>query len=221
MDTTQVKPDFNGFGPLPNAKTTASVGYQDAFAPAMTAIGGMPPRKLPDKIQVYSQGPTDGQGFSVDVNHFNEQTNVYLSNTELTEYLALKTDTNIGEASVYGYSGNANQNFILSANDTDIKTRLVLFNEDNAEYLEMKIDGASPEATVYGYANSASEYYFLKAKPSDTQLFLFGGGGSVKVDIPFNDSTPLNAYWQEIDICVDGVAKKMQVLGTEPYDPPA
>lgn len=25
------------------------------------------------------------------------------------------------------------------------------------------------------------------------------------------------AYWREIDICVDGVAKKMMVLGTDPY----
>jgi hypothetical protein len=25
------------------------------------------------------------------------------------------------------------------------------------------------------------------------------------------------AYWREIDICVGGVAKKMMVLGTEPY----
>jgi hypothetical protein len=25
------------------------------------------------------------------------------------------------------------------------------------------------------------------------------------------------AFWQEIDICVDGVAKKMMVLGTDPY----
>jgi hypothetical protein len=25
------------------------------------------------------------------------------------------------------------------------------------------------------------------------------------------------ATWREIDICVDGVAKKMMVLGTEPY----
>jgi hypothetical protein len=25
------------------------------------------------------------------------------------------------------------------------------------------------------------------------------------------------AFWQEIDICVGGVAKKMMVLGTDPY----
>ena len=217
MDSKDVKAGFSGFGPLPKPKTNASVGYEGAFSPATTSIGGMPPRKPSDKIQVYSQGPTDGQGFLVDVNYLNEKTNVYLSNTNLTEYLALKTDSNIGESSVYGYSGNANQNFILSANDTDIKTKLVLFNESNAEYLEMKIDGASPEATVYGYCNSQSEYYFLKAKPSNTQLFLFGGGGSVKVDIPFNGASPLNASWKEIDICVDGTPMKMKVLGTDPY----
>jgi hypothetical protein len=42
-------------------------------------------------------------------------------------------------------------------------------------------------------------------------------GDYVLIDIPDNNGTALDAYWQEIDICVDGVAKKMKVLGTEPY----
>jgi hypothetical protein len=223
MDTRDVKAEFIGFGPIPSSSPTFAqgIGMGGSFAPiSAPQISFLPPSKRQNKIQIYSSGEDDGQQFRVEVDHNTETALVYLGNTGLTEYLQLQTDTSVGESSIYGYSGNGAQNFQLSANDTDGKTKLALFNEESAEYLEIKIDGDSPESTIYGYADSESEYYFLKAKPGDTQLFLYGGEGSVKIDIPDNAGTPLNAYWQEIDVCVDGVAKKMQVLGTEPYDPP-
>jgi hypothetical protein len=220
MDTRDVKAEFAGFGPIPSSKTTFAqgIGMGGSFAPITTHNAGfLPASKRQDKIQVYSSGDTDGQVFRVEVDQSEETAIVYLGNTKLTEYLQLKTDTEIGESSIYGYGGNGNQNFILKADDTAIKTNLVLFNEDNAEYIELKIDGASPEATLYGYADTGSEYFFLKAKPEDTQLYLASGDNYVKLDIPDNDGTLIDAFWQEIDVCVDGVAKKMKVLGTEPY----
>ena len=189
-----------------------------SFAPIAThSTGFLPSVKQQNKIQVYSSGEIDGQVFRVEVDRQEETALVYLGNTLLTEYLQLKTDTDIGESSFYGYSGNGNQNFQLTANDTDGKTKVVLFNDGPAEYLEMKIDGNSPEATIYGYADTATEYYYLKAKPTETQLFLFGDGHSVKIDIPDNAGVSLDAEWQEIDICVDGTPMKMKVLGTDPY----
>lgn len=189
-----------------------------SFAPIAThSTGFLPSVKQQNKIQVYSSGEIDGQVFRVEVDNQEETAIVYLGNTALTEYLQLKTDTVVGESSVYGYSGNGNQNFALKADDTASVTNLALFNAGSAEYLEMKIDGDSPEATIYGYADTATEYFYLKAKPADTQLFLFGDGHYVKIDIPDNAGASLDAYWQEIDICDGGVAKKMQVLGTAPY----
>ena len=48
------------------------------------------------------------------------------------------------------------------------------------------------------------------------------GGKKVTIDVPKSTGTTLvDATWKEIDICVNGVAKKMKVLGTDPYDPPA
>jgi hypothetical protein len=220
MDTKDIKAEFSGFGPIPSSKTTFAqgIGMGGSFAPITTHNGGfLPASKQQNKIQVYSSGTTDGQEFRVEVDKEEETAIVYLGNTQLTEYLQLKTDTILGESSIYGYSGNGNQNFALKANDTEGKTNLSFFNESSAEYLEIKIDGNSPESTLYGYADSESEYFFIKAKPTETQLRLFCDDHYVKIDIPSNSTTSLNAEWKEIDVCVDGTTMKMKVLGTEPY----
>lgn len=40
----------------------------------------------------------------------------------------------------------------------------------------------------------------------------------VTIDVPKNGSNqPVDAEWREIDICVDGVPKKIKILATEPY----
>lgn len=45
-------------------------------------------------------------------------------------------------------------------------------------------------------------------------------GKKVTIDVPRTPSGTLkDATWREIDVCVDGAIKKMQVLGTTPYDP--
>jgi hypothetical protein len=220
MDSQNINLGFDGFGSMPSSSPTFAqgIGMGGSFAPiSAPQISFLPPSKRQNKIQIYSSGEDDGQQFRVEVDHNTETALVYLGNTELTEYLQLQTDTAVGQSSIYGYAGNGAQNFQLSANDTDEKTKLALFNDGSAEYLEIKIDSNSPEATVYGYSDSETEYFFLKAKPEDTQLYLFGDGHYVKIDIPDNAGTSLDAEWQEIDVCVDGVAKKMQVLGTAPY----
>jgi hypothetical protein len=45
-----------------------------------------------------------------------------------------------------------------------------------------------------------------------------GMGANVYINVPTNGSgSEISAYWQEIDVCVEGVLMKMKVLGTEPY----
>ena len=66
------------------------------------------------------------------------------------------------------------------------------------------------------YLNSGSNYVQIRAL-NVPQIYLNSGSNYVQINIPDNEGTLLNAFWQEIDVCVDGTAKKMQVLGTEPY----
>jgi hypothetical protein len=110
-------------------------------------------------------------------------------------------------------------------------------NGDNGEQIKLNVtssqEGDPPQITIFDGANTGKygpyELYLENANNSGAtatlttdgtpELILFDGTVEVKIDIPDDDGTKLNAYWQEIDVCVDGVAKKMQVLGTEPYDP--
>ena len=108
---------------------------------------------------------------------------------------------------------NQNHNFALKAQAG--KSQLELFNKDSDAYVNLKQQNS--EASLYAYVDNEDEYFILKAKAEDTQLYLGSGDNYVKIDIPDNDGTLLNAFWQEIDICVDGEAKKMKVLGTGPY----
>jgi len=42
----------------------------------------------------------------------------------------------------------------------------------------------------------------------------------VTIDVPKDAlDQPIDATWQEIDVCVGGVTKKMKILATAPYDP--
>lgn len=45
-------------------------------------------------------------------------------------------------------------------------------------------------------------------------------GKKVTINVPETTAgKSANADWREIDVCVNGKAKKMKILGTEPYDP--
>jgi hypothetical protein len=44
-----------------------------------------------------------------------------------------------------------------------------------------------------------------------------GAGANVFINVPTNGGTEVSAFWQEIEVCVEGSTMKMKVLGTEPY----
>ena len=74
-------------------------------------------------------------------------------------------------------------------------------------------------SSINGIARNTNEgllCYIIRAL-NVPQIYLNSGSNYVQINIPDNEGTLLNAFWQEIDVCVDGTAKKMQVLGTEPY----
>lgn len=142
------------------------------------------------------------------------------------------------------YLDNANQgaSVTLTADDTP---ELILFDGANTfktSATEIYIDNANegttvtltsestPELILFDGANTGKygpvELYLDNANGGSSvtltadgtpELILFDGTVSVKLDIPDNNGTKLEAYWQEIDVCVEGAAMKMQVFGTDPY----
>jgi hypothetical protein len=109
-------------------------------------------------------------------------------------------------------------------------------NGDNGEQIKLNVTPSSagdpPQITVYDGANTGKygpyELYLENANNSganitlttddDPELYIEKDGKSVTLDIPTSTgSTKVDAFWQEIDICVAGQAKKMKVLGTAPY----
>jgi hypothetical protein len=115
MDTTQVKSDFNGFGPLSNVKTTASVGYQDAFAPAMTAIGGMPARKPTEKIELYSSNSTRtiSQKFEVNVDYHENKSTMHLGDDATgSPQVIFEADTDNATATMTSWVDNDNVTYV-------------------------------------------------------------------------------------------------------------
>ena len=115
MDTTQVKSDFSGFGPLPNAKTNASVGYEGAFAPMSTSIGGMPARKPADKIELYSSNATRSvsQKFEVNVDYHQDKSTIYLGDDATgSPKITLESDTNAGSATITNFIDNDNVTYV-------------------------------------------------------------------------------------------------------------
>lgn len=163
------------------------------------------------KTSVYGYAGNNAQNFTLAADNTADKSTLTLFDSGSENYIEIKETIDV--ASVYGYMNNQNHNFLLKAQAG--KSQLELFNQDSDAYVNLKQQNS--EASLYAYVDNEGEYFILKAKSEDTQLYLGSGSNYVKIDIPDNAGTLLNAFWQEIDICVDGVAKKMKVLGTAPY----
>jgi hypothetical protein len=65
------------------------------------------------------------------------------------------------------------------------------------------LDWNFKNCTVIDSQSTGSPIYEAQYSQEGTELIFTANGRAVT--------------WREIDVCVDGVAKKMMVLGTEPY----
>lgn len=163
------------------------------------------------KTSIYGYAENNGQNFVLASDNAADKSTLALFDSGSANYIEIKEANDV--ASVYGYMNNQNHNFALKAQAG--KSQLELFNQDSDAYVNLKQQNS--EASLYAYVDNEEEYFILKAKAEETQLYLGSGEKYVKIDIPDNNGTLLNAFWQEIDICVNGTAKKMKVLGTAPY----
>jgi hypothetical protein len=151
------------------------------------------------------------------------QSFLQLFNQANDAYVELKQANS--ETSLYGYIGSGDEYFILQAKAGDTKLYLEA-GDDNAT---MKTTGIAFTDTNNTRNSALSETGLLIAKPngqttiteSSITIEEPNSGPNVYINIPTAGGSTVSASWKEIDVCVDGVAKKMQVLGTDPYDPPA
>jgi hypothetical protein len=164
------------------------------------------------KSSIYGYADNSAQNFNISADASGvDAAKIALYDSGSVNYIEVKEGLDV--VSVYGYMNNQEHNFVLKAQAGE--SHLRLFNTASECYLEAK--ATNTESTLYGYSNNQAEYFILKAKAADAQFYLFGDSHYVKIDIPYNGAAALNATWREIDICVEGVAKKMKVLGTTPY----
>jgi hypothetical protein len=104
MDTTQVKSDFNGFGPLPSPNAGRSVGFVGAFAPMDIPTTRLPPQKNLQRIECYS----NEQQFYVDVNKYNSTSSLIIGDADGSPQIRLETDSVSGTSNIKAFgSSNA------------------------------------------------------------------------------------------------------------------
>jgi hypothetical protein len=107
------------------------------------------------------------------------------------------------------YLDNANTGSTVTlSTDADDIPQLILYDGSNTgKYGPYEL-----------YLENTNKANITLTTDDDPELYIEKDGKSVTLDIPTSTgSTKVDAVWQEIDICVDGEAKKMKVLGTEPY----
>lgn len=161
------------------------------------------PQWIPEVSSVAIQNEliaTDGTSttaaeFDVDVSGKDTDgiVSLYTAQDDKAQEISLEVKESTGTAEIYAGAGDAAQNVYIRSDDTAGESYLKLNN-----------------------AASANQILILQ-KANDTKIYMTQGSNYVLIDIPDNAGTLLNAYWQEINICVDGLPKKMKVLGTEPY----
>jgi hypothetical protein len=151
------------------------------------------------------------------------QSFLQLFNQANDAYVELKQANS--ETSLYGYIGSGGEYFLLRATSGDTKLYLEA-HDDNAT---MKTTGIAFTDTNNTRNSALSETGLLIAKPNGQTTITESSitieeqpnsGPNVYINIPTAGGSTVSASWKEIDVCVGGVAKKMQVLATDPYDPP-
>lgn len=103
MDATQVKSDFNGFGPLPSPNAGRSIGFNGAFAPIDIPTTRLPPQKNLQRIECYS----NEQQFYVDVNKYNSTSSLIIGDADGNPQIRLETDSDSGASNIKAFGSSA------------------------------------------------------------------------------------------------------------------
>jgi hypothetical protein len=174
-----------------------------------------------EEVSIYGYIVSAGENFILNAKE--DESALTLFNGENSAYVKLKQSRE--ETSLYGYVASAAEYFILQAKAED--TKLYLENGDGNATMGTK---GLAFTDANNTRNSAlSDMGLLIAKPNGQTTITESSitieeqpnsGPNVYINIPTAGGSTVSATWKEIDVCVDGVEMKMQVLATDPYDDP-
>ena len=174
-----------------------------------------------DKSFIYGYSGSEKENFLISSDAISNISKISLYNQSSVQQLDLVSDSRAGVECCYidGYSKNQNGRFQLSsATGADQDPYLDLRNDSNY-IIKLSVESSNTASKMFLKSASGANV-LLKAESTNASLYLEEPTSSknVFIDVPTNGSGSLvNAFWQELDVCVDGEAKKMKVLGTEPY----
>jgi hypothetical protein len=172
------------------------------------------------KVSVRGYSNNEEQQFLIEANSVDGFSKSVLFDSGSANYLECKVDTDNKVTKILGYSDDQNDLFSIESDGVNAVAKLKLqAGGANKQTIEIKNDDTNGYTQIKGISGGNSSFT-IKVDTTDNPKITLDDGDThlVEIDIPQNgSSTPVSASWKEIDICVEGEAKKMKVLGTEPY----
>jgi hypothetical protein len=172
------------------------------------------------KVSVRGYSNNEEQQFLLECNSVTGSSQLSLFDSGSTNYLNAKIDTENNVTSIEGYTDNRQEAFIISSDSENGKSTVEIVSGTTTHTLVGKVDATNEQTSFKGIQNNATSFELIATETNSKITLDDGDSHLVEIDIPTAGASKVSASWKEIDVCVDGVAKKMQVLGTEPYDPP-
>jgi len=172
------------------------------------------------KVSVNGYSNNQEQQFLLESSSINGTSKLQLFDSGSANYLSSSVDTDNQITKILGYNDNQNDLFSIESNGADGVAKLNLQSGGvGGQKIEIKTDDGNGYSQIKAVSAGAGSFT-IKVDASNNPKITLDDSDShlVEIDIPKDGSgTPVSASWKEIDICVNGVSKKMKVLGTEPY----
>jgi len=201
--------DVNGDGAVSKVYL-ADQDYRDYIEIKKSSFGAQ------EEVSVNGYVVDAGENFILNAKA--DESALTLFNGGSSSYVKLKQS--VQETSLYGYVASEAEYFILKAelegaslyltrgtSDSNLDGESLVFNEEGGTT-------ASISAQILNFQGSEQSTSINRSSISIDDL---SSSRSVYINVPTADGSSVSATWKEIDVCVNGVTKKMQVLATDPY----
>jgi hypothetical protein len=201
--------DVNGDGAVSKVYL-ADQDYRDYIEIKKSSFGAQ------EEVSVNGYVVDAGENFILNAKA--DESALTLFNGGSSSYVKLKQS--VQETSLYGYVASEAEYFILKAelegaslyltrgtSDSNLDGESLVFNEEGGTT-------ASISAQILNFQGSEQSTSINRSSISIDDLSSSRG---VYINVPTAGGSLVSATWKEIDVCVEGVEMKMQVLATDPY----
>jgi hypothetical protein len=191
----------------------ADENYRDYIEIKKSSFGAQ------EEVSIYGYIVSEGENFILKA--IPDESSLVLFNGASSSYVKLKQS--VEETSLYGYVTNGTEYFILKAEEVGASLYLTRGTSDSnldGESLVFNEQGGTTASLSAQLLTFEGSQQTTSINRSSIEISDLSSSKSVYIDVPTDGSLPISATWQEIDVCVNGVERKMKVLGTAPYDPP-